>query len=521
MNPLRQVKRALENRLIARFADAEKAASRAGDTETLPAGAGTMLLDPDALLRASEARREPLSVAIIIPSKDHPEYLSRCIDALFATIDPERDRLTCEIVVVDNGSNSKNQIIINEILNTERQKEDGITCRYLYREEPFHFGRMCNRGAAETESDLLLFLNDDTKALDSGWLAKMTACVLLPQTGAVGAKLLYPRGEDEDTARIQHCGIVNTRCGPVHKLNRLPDRKGYFLEYNRGVHRVSAVTGACLLIRRAIFDEAGGFDEAFPVSFNDVDLCFTLFEKGYTNLCCNEARLTHYESASRGDDALDVKKMIRLQREYRTLVTRHAGMTGRDPFYPEGLTEGCDIAPEIRAEKEPLPYALPYAVKQGVTGRLKHMRQDDCVRVGVEYAGPAENWLGADEKREADGRLGEGDIWIRGYSFVSGADNALYEKKLLIERLREAGDGYAPAEMPPVVFSVRDIFRPEIVLNVPDQAHVAFSGFAARIEKRALSPGVYRIGVIQSKRYARQTLFNMGQTILLVEEDDG
>ncbi|MBQ4416348.1 MAG: glycosyltransferase family 2 protein, partial [Butyrivibrio sp.] len=368
MNPLRQVKRALENRLIARFENAEKAASRAGNTETLPAGAGTVLLDPDALLRASEARREPLSVTIIIPSKDHPEYLSRCIDALFATIEPERDRLTCEIVVVDNGSNSKNQIIINEILNTERQRPDGITCRYLYREEPFHFGKMCNRGAAESESDLLLFLNDDTQALDSGWLAKMAACVLLPQTGAVGAKLLYPRAEGEDAARIQHCGIVNTRCGPVHKLNRLPDRKGYFLEYNRGVHRVSAVTGACLMIRRAIFDEAGGFDEAFPVSFNDVDLCFTLFEKGYTNLCCNEARLLHFESVSRGDDGEDVKKMVRLQREYRTLIARHPGMTGRDPFYPEGLTEGCDIAPEIRAEKEPLPFVMPYAVRQGAAG---------------------------------------------------------------------------------------------------------------------------------------------------------
>lgn len=213
--------------------------------------------------------------------------------------------------------------------------------------------------------------------------------------------------------------------------------------------------------------------------------------------------------------------MVRLQREYRTLIARHPGMTGRDPFYPEGLTEGSAIAPEIRAEKEPLPFELPYAVRQGVTGRLKRMRRDDCVRVGVEYAGPAENWLGADEKRAAGERLREGDIFIRGYCFVSGADNALYEKKLLVERMEETAEGYVPSEAKCAVFSVRDVFRPEIVLNVPDQTHVAFSGFAARIEKRALAPGVYRVGVIVLKRYARQTLYNMGQTILLVEEHDG
>ncbi|MBQ6903180.1 MAG: hypothetical protein IJQ26_01555, partial [Lachnospiraceae bacterium] len=184
-------------------------------------------------------------------------------------------------------------------------------------------------------------------------------------------------------------------------------------------------------------------------------------------------------------------------------------------------TEGCDIAPEIRAEKEPLPFVMPYAVRQGAAGWLKHMRQDDCVRVGVEYAGPAENWLGADEKREADERLRDGDIFIRGYSFVTGADNALYERKLLIARMEETGDGYAAGNAPPAVFSLQDVFRPEIVLNTPDQTHVAFAGFAARIEKRALTPGVYRIGVIAHKRYARQTLFNFGQTILLVEEDDG
>ena len=121
----------------------------------------------------------------------------------------------------------------------------------------------------------------------------------LPETGAVGAKLLYP-----DTKNIQHCGVINIQNGPVHCFGNMPDGDYYFgmtsLPYN-----FSAVTGACLMIKKKDFC---GFDEDFAVAYNDIDLCFSLLEKGLYNLCLNNISLLHYESVSRGDDRKNEEK---------------------------------------------------------------------------------------------------------------------------------------------------------------------------------------------------------------------
>ena len=519
MNPVRSFRKRLEDKQIARFLQAEKEAGIAPASSVYPVVEDTTVPVPD-----SNRDREVL-VSIIIPSKDQPENIRRCTESLLATIQPERDGLRYEIIVVDNGSSPENRIKVNEILINVSASEAAPRCRCFYREEPFSFSRMCNRGAKEAQGDLLLFLNDDTKAIRAGWLSRMVSCAMMPQVGCVGAKLLYPEAMRQKTPLIQHCGVVNTRMGPVHKLARMPDAYGYFLDYNHGVRKVMAVTGACLLIRSVIFEEIGGFPEELPVAFNDVDLCYTLYEKGYDTLCCNDAPLMHYESFSRGDDSKDVSKMVRLSNEYSILAERHRGLIARDPFYPEGFEEGVRVAPESRAEKETPPYLLPRSKKCAVKGLLRRVRKDACVRAGVECAGIMRRYVREDEVRSAvnAGKLSQReadllweDYWIRGYSFVIGSDNALYTKRLLLQKLVGGGDTYVPENGSLCAFTLTDVYRPEIREQTTDLTNVAFCGFTARIPKGALSPGVWRVGVLQMRRYSREALYDWGSTVLVV-----
>lgn len=520
MNPVYAFRKRLEEKQIARFLQAEKEAGIAPASSVYPVVEDTAVAVPDL------NRDREVLVSIIIPSKDHPENIRRCTESLLQTVHPERDGLRYEIIVVDNGSSPENRSKVNEILINASTSEAAPRCRCFYREEPFSFSRMCNRGAKEAQGELLLFLNDDTRAIRPGWLSRMVSCAMMPQVGCVGAKLLYPEGMRRKTPLIQHCGVVNTRMGPVHKLARMPDSYGYFLDYNHGVRRVIAVTGACLLIRRVIFREIGGFSEELPVAFNDVDLCYTLYEKGYDNLCCNDAPLMHYESFSRGDDSEDISKMVRLSREYGILTSRHKGLIARDPFYPEGFEEGIRVAPEARAEKETPPYLLARAKKCAVNGFMRRVRMDACVRAGVECAGNMRRYVREDEVRSAlnAGKLSQAeadmlwdDYWIRGYSFVIGSDNALYTKRLLLQKMIAEGDTYVPDEGSLCAFSLRETYRPEIREQTSGLTNVAFCGFTARIPKEALTPGVWRIGVMQLRKYSRETLYNWGSTVLVAE----
>jgi O-antigen biosynthesis protein len=217
-------------------------------------------------------------VSVIIPFKDRPELLRTCLRSL---------RRTCpagtELVLVDNGS---------------RQRR---TRRYLRRLEargaatvvrwpgPFNFSRLCNEGARRAGGDYLLFLNNDTEALAPGWLERLVRLGCRPEVGVVGATLVYP----DDT--IQHAGLF-------------PDAAGRWVHAGRGlppgalsaVRVVPAVTGACLLIRRGLFVELGGFDERLPVTYGDVDLCRRAAARGLLVVVTPHARLIHYEGLSRG-----------------------------------------------------------------------------------------------------------------------------------------------------------------------------------------------------------------------------
>ena len=172
-------------------------------------------------------------------------------------------------------------------------------------------------------------MNNDVDVISSLWLEEMVSHALRPEVGAVGAKLLYPDG------RVQHAGVVlGAGHGAGHCfLYAARGEVGYFgfLVLTR---RVSAVTGACMALRRSVYLEVGGLDEVnFPVAFNDVDFCLRIGERGYAVVWTPFAELYHLESATRGLDAEDPERLVRLERDAERLRQRWERALNADPFY--------------------------------------------------------------------------------------------------------------------------------------------------------------------------------------------
>lgn len=301
----------------------------------------------DARVEAEERTREYRMVyrgeglvSIIIPSKDHVQMLCDCIDSLEANTDYK----DYEIIVVDNGSNEENRSSLERILS---QKQ----IRYIYQPMEFNFSKMCNIGAAVSNGKYLLFLNDDMECIDGKWLERMVGQAAQPGVGVVGAKLLYPNGN-----KIQHVGVANLKVGPSHLLSKVEDDG--VLEHGRNCldYNYEAVTGACLMLERELYTEVGGFDETFPISYNDVDLCYTIGSRGNRNVVRTDALLLHHESISRGLDTKSEEKMQRLKSEREHLYAKHPWIVKKDRFYnPQMSTDGMKsvnrkVLPKIYTE---------------------------------------------------------------------------------------------------------------------------------------------------------------------------
>lgn len=256
-------------------------------------------------------------ISIVIPSKNNGRVLGVCLES----IRTRSSYQNVQVVVLDNGTTDAATL---QMLEEEQRK--GV--KVIRHDAPFNYSELNNIGVRHSDGELLLFLNDDTEVITPDWLERMAGFAQLPHIGAVGAKLLYPQGRG-----VQHVGVINTVVGPLHALlHERADTPGYFLrnvlEYNW-----LAVTGACLMIARAKFDAVGGFDEQLPVAYNDVDLCFRLYERGYYNIVAPAAQLFHYESISRGNDSVDSAKRARLDADREKLYDAHPDLRNRDPFY--------------------------------------------------------------------------------------------------------------------------------------------------------------------------------------------
>lgn len=262
-----------------------------------------------------EVVNSPL-VSIIIPSKDHPEILKQCIDSIYKYTKYKN----IEIIVVDNGSSDANISIIEEYLKS-------VSAIYVYEAFEFNFSKMCNIGAKKAKGDYLLFLNDDIEIFQPDWLDRMLGHAQQKHIGAVGAKLFYP-----ESTKIQHAGVSNITEGPSHNFMTLDDQQIYNFGFNRVDYNCLAVTAACVILSADKFWEIQGFDEDLTVAYNDMKLCFALYEKGYYNVVRNDVVAYHHESLSRGEDSLDDKKILRLSKEKAKLFRDFPDLKGKDPF---------------------------------------------------------------------------------------------------------------------------------------------------------------------------------------------
>lgn len=411
-------------------------------------------------------------ISIVIPSKDHPETLETCLKSLVKTAKGN----DYEIIVVDNGSSEE---------NCRKYEKLQVKFRFNYIFEPmeFHFSRMCNLGAENATGGILLFLNDDIEAIETGWLEKMKAHVAKPYVGAVGAKLYYP-----DSKIIQHAGITNLRLGPVHKLQFLEDIRPYYDGRNQIDHNVLAVTGACLMVRREVFEACGGFSEELAVAFNDVELCFRYYKKGYYNVVCNAVALYHHESLSRGDDASE-EKLLRLHAERDKMYTMHPDLYGKDPFYHPYLnTVILDTNYSFAYE---YPAGADVAIEEPVLCKysIKDEWYNECLQISMEYAGELAAWIDAPDRK--------GDyLYFQGYQFVIGSEDPCFSRFILC---REESTGQV-WEIPCI-----PTFRPDLNKNLKE-GHGSLCGFSLVIEKKLLPKGRYRVGGMAKSNISRQVL---------------
>ncbi len=230
-----------------------------------------------------------------------------------------------EIIVVDNQSTDPQTLAyLAELI------QRGV--KILAHPHPFNYSTINNRAASVATGELIGLVNNDIEIIESGWLKEMVSQALRPGIGAVGAKLLWPN------RMVQHGGVVVGVNGlAAHAGNTLEQRDAGYLGMNQVTRRQSAVTAACLLLRKSLFDSIQGLDErAFPVAFNDVDLCLRIHELGLRNLWTAFAQLIHAESASRGKD-ISPEKMARAQREQQ-LFTERWSVSYRDPYYHPALS---------------------------------------------------------------------------------------------------------------------------------------------------------------------------------------
>jgi GT2 family glycosyltransferase len=264
-------------------------------------------------------------VSIIIPNYEHAEDLHRCVDSIL-----EHTTYQCyEILIVENNSQKPKTFAMYRHL----QEQDKRVRVVEYHQQPFNYSAINNYAVSLALGSMLLFLNNDTQVLNPDWLERMLEYAMRPDVGVVGAKLYYP------DMRIQHAGVTVGLGGAAgHYFGSYPKaHPGY--RYNLLIpQNLSAVTAACLMMRRSVFDEIGGFDEAYQLAFGDIDLCLKVRQNYYLIVWTPFAELIHHESKTRGYDNTP-EKGERFNQEVRFFLEKWAAFLAMgDPYYNPNLT---------------------------------------------------------------------------------------------------------------------------------------------------------------------------------------
>lgn len=254
-------------------------------------------------------------VSILIPFRDRVELTRACVESILH----RTTYASYELVLLDNGSTDP------DTLAWLKTQSADLRVRIVRHEAPFNFSAINNVGARAARGEVLVLLNNDTEVVTPDWLERMLRHAVQKDIGCVGPLLLFPSG------RVQHAGIVLGLGGTAGHLHRgaLPEG-GAMYSAIRSEANFSAVTGACMMVRKEVYAKAGGLDEALPVSWNDVDFCLRLRSEGLRHVYTGHAILTHKESESRGPDRDDHGRALFLSRWSEQLVN--------DPFYSPHLT---------------------------------------------------------------------------------------------------------------------------------------------------------------------------------------
>jgi GT2 family glycosyltransferase len=279
---------------------------------------------PELNLKPQSSRlQNPGSISILIPTHDQPEKLKCAVDSIL-----EKSTYTnYEIVIINNSSEEEPTLRLFDELRKRNQ------IKIIDYSHPFNFSAINNFAASQIASDHVVFLNDDTQVITPSWLEAMLEYSQRDQVGAVGAKLLY-----RDNT-IQHGGIlIGHPQIAVHAHRGFPKDSDGYQKRLVSVQNFSAVTAACMMIRRKLFLEVGGFDENLPLAFNDVDLCFKLLALGKRIVWTPYAELYHDESQTRGLE-VTLQKQQRLSSETEYFLQRWADVIQRgDPYYSPNLS---------------------------------------------------------------------------------------------------------------------------------------------------------------------------------------
>ncbi len=262
------------------------------------------------------------SVTLVMPTRNQPVRLRTAVDSIQGVT----SYAPFDLLIVDNGSDRADA----------RQALRDLAVRPGVRVErddrPFNWSALNNAAAARATGDLLCFINDDVEAYEPAWLEALARLAVRADVGVVGARLWYPN------RTLQHAGLVlHPQTGASHLFQHLPPDDLGYLGLAGVTRRVSAVTGACLVVRREVFAAVGGFDETLPSDFNDVDFCLRVGEAGLKTLWTPDANLVHHEGATRGtwDDSAHRKRFEQARRQF---VARWGARLAHDPHFNPNLS---------------------------------------------------------------------------------------------------------------------------------------------------------------------------------------
>lgn len=268
-------------------------------------------------------KKEPM-ISIIIPTRDYADITEKCLKSIFEKTEYHH----FEVILMNNNSQKKETY---QLFNKYKMMYDNF--KVIDANYDFNYSKINNQGVREAKGEYIVLLNNDTEIITPKWLNIMVGYAMQSHIGIVGAKLLYP----DDT--VQHAGVIIGVGGIANHafVGCAKDDPGFYGRLSVPFN-YSAVTAACLMISKDIYNKVNGLEEEIQVAFNDVDLNLKVLEKGYYNVCLNHVLLYHYESKSRGIDTNDSEKYKRFIHEHELMHNKWEDKCQYDRFYNINLS---------------------------------------------------------------------------------------------------------------------------------------------------------------------------------------